>query len=207
MRFFVLKPNFQCILHYSAICETTILIAREDWTYSMFAVSFFGEDCIIIFLCLIILVFTKHISSLSRYYRTNIFVLSGNFKFWTIEEEYVPRVLFPDNNICLPRQWNFHGNSPCGPSYNWRLAELYFPNDFNFGLTTSYLPSHYITVTQFQYILTISGTSITAHSVTCPRFSEGGAVITDLVGATPSYTLPTLSEIHQVIPLPHRHNT
>ncbi len=33
----------------------------------------------------------------------------------------------------------------------------------------------------------------------------GGAVITDLVGATPSYTLPTLSEIYQVTPLPTRH--
>ncbi len=40
-----------------------------------------------------------------------------------------------------------------------------------------------------------------------PRIFWGGAVITDLVRATPSYTLPTLSEIYQVTPLPHRHNT
>ncbi len=35
-------------------------------------------------------------------------------------------------------------------------------------------------------------------------FRRGVAVITDLVGATPTYTLPSLSEFHPVTPLPHR---
>ncbi len=117
-----------------------------------------------------------------------------------------------NEGICLTIVQTGHPTAPSRLS-TYKCMPYYFTSTvyimFTFHIYTGH--KHYTKwyLILLPYIFCYVSFFIQVHGFrSVPRIFWGeGAVITDLVGATPGYTLPTLSEIHQVTPLPHRHNT